>query len=127
MIKFAGPVIDDATIAHVADVLAVWTMTEFDRLRAIESDHGLAWAAVESRFHYRDNPVVQVVAIKVSTLPQVAVVPELRRYQGCVSWVNLDEPIDVNGVSPVISESDLQKCLERLERALGDSTRLAPD
>src|SRR5215475_3552945 len=78
---------DEGTIriAHVADVVGLWTVTELEKLRAIDTEHGLAWSAVESRFHYRDNPIVQVVAVRVSALKEPVVVPELRRYQGCVS------------------------------------------
>ncbi|HEY9228083.1 MAG TPA: DUF1802 family protein [Gemmatimonadaceae bacterium] len=112
---------DEGTIriAHVADVVGLWTVTELERLRAIEAEHGLAWSAVESRFHYRDNPVVQVVAVRVSTLREPVVVPELRRYQGCVSWVALEDPVAIEGSAPVLSAEIIEKRLETLERALG--------
>lgn len=106
-------------IAHVADVLGVWTVTELERLRAIDSEHGLDWSAVSSRFHYRDRPVVQVVAVRVSALPTPVVVPELRRYQGCVSWVALDEGIDVRNATPTVDPALIQKRLRQIEQALG--------
>lgn len=106
-------------IAHVADVVGVWTVTDLERLRAIEAEHGLAWEAVESRFHYRDRPVVEVVAVRVSALPNPVVVPELRRYQGCVSWVALETGIDVADAVPAMSADALGERLARIERALG--------
>src|SRR5688572_28479284 len=45
-------------LEQVADVVAVWQVQELDRLRAIADLHGLAWPAVESRFHYRQRPGV---------------------------------------------------------------------
>ena len=74
----------------VARVVAVWQVAALEPLRAIEAAHGLAWPAVESRFHYRNRPGVQVVATRVHRLRTPVELPEQRRYQGCVSWVVLD-------------------------------------
>src|SRR5262245_23132229 len=112
-------------IAHVAEVAGLWTVTELDRLRAIEGEHGLAWGAVESRFHYRDRPVVQVVAARVSTLREPVVVPELRRYQGCVSWVALESGISVAGAAPAVDDATLRARVERIEQVLGADDRAA--
>ena len=110
-------------IAHVAEVVAVWHVTELERLRAIEPMHGLAWAAVVSRFEYRNRPEVRVVAVRVSALPEVHEIPETRRYQGCVSWVALDVPIDVAGARPVIAEPELGAGLAAMTDALGAPER----
>jgi hypothetical protein len=106
-------------ISHVADVTAVWHVRELDRLRAIERHHGLAWPAVVSRFEYRGRPEVRVVAVRVSRLPVVHEVEETRRYRGCVSWVELDQAIDVGGAEPVLDANDGAARLDQLIRALG--------
>jgi hypothetical protein len=112
---------DEGTIGitHVADVVGLWTVTDLERLRAIDGEHGLAWSAVESRFRYRDRPVVEVVAVRVSALRSAVVVPELRRYQGCVSWVALEEGVDASGATPVISVPTLDARVDRLAQVLG--------
>lgn len=112
---------DEGTIriTHVADVVGLWTVTELESLRAIDDEHGLAWKAVESRFHYRDNPVVQVVAVRASALKEPVVVPELRRYQGCVSWVALENPVAVADATPAVDDATLHARLARIEHALG--------
>ena len=106
-------------VAHVADVVAVWHVTELERLRAIEPAHGLAWGAVASRFAYRNRPEVRVVAVRVSALSQVHEIPETRRYQGCVSWVELDAPIDVAGARAVLPPDVLDARVAELTSALG--------
>ncbi|MEP6493201.1 MAG: DUF1802 family protein [bacterium] len=105
-------------IEYVADVIGVWQVMELDRLRAIESEHGLAWSAVESRFHYKDKPGVQVVAVRVSRLPEPVSVPDVKRYQGCVSWVELDNDIDVSNTRPVLDDVGLIMRLAALRSAL---------
>ena len=105
-------------IEHVADVLGVWEVSSLDRLRAVDDAHGLAWNAVESRFHYKNRPGVQVVAVRVSRLPEAVIVPETRRYLGCVSWVELDDGIDVSNVTPVLDDASLLMRVAAIRNAL---------
>ena len=109
-------------LSLVADVAAVWQVSDLDSLRAIEGDHGLAWTAVESRFNYRGVPGVQVVAVRVSRLPATVELPEIRRYAGCVSWVELDDDVDVSGASVVLDASTFGARMAGLTNALGEPT-----
>lgn len=108
-------------LALLAEAVAIWSVQELNALRAIEGAHGLDWSAVESRFHYRDRPGVQVVAVRVRRMPRVVELPEVRRYGGCVSWVALDQEVDVAGAIPVLDERVLAGRLEALRAALGPS------
>ena len=105
-------------IEAVADVVGVWQVTELAALRAIEGEHGMSWPAVESRFHYKNKPGVQVIAVRVSKLAVPVVVPETRRYLGCVSWVELDDAIDVSNATPVLDDAALMMRVARLKNAL---------
>ena len=106
----------------VADVAAVWQVADLESLRAIDQEHGLAWPAVESRFNYRGVPGVQVVAVRVSRLAAAAELPDVRRYSGCVSWVELDGDVDVSGASPVLDSPAFDVRLARLHAGLGEAT-----
>jgi hypothetical protein len=108
-------------ISLVAEVAAMWHVEELERLRAIEPFHGMAWPAVASRFEYRGVPELRVVALRVLRLPAVHDIPDTRRYQGCVSWVALDEAIDVGGAVPVLDESVLAARVAALTGALGSA------
>ena len=103
----------------VCDVAGVWKVDELERLERIANEHGLTPAAVASRYHYRNEPGVQVVAVRVSRLNEPVELPEIRRYLGCVSWVALDEPIPVVGAVPVVGDAEFEERLSRLERQLG--------
>jgi hypothetical protein len=107
----------------VAEVAAVWAVSSLEALRAIELEHGLAWGAVESRFHYKGRPGVQVVAVRVLRLQRAVEVPEVRRYQGCVSWVALDAGVDVSGAAPVVGDDAFAARLAALRAALGEPVR----
>lgn len=105
-------------LRYVAMVAAVWPVTELDRLRGIGSEHGLTWEAVESRFKYRDDPRVHVIAARIATLPSAVTLPEARRYLGCVSWVKLDGDVDVAGAQPVLDDASFAARLRALASAL---------
>lgn len=106
-------------LAYVAEVVGVWKVQSLEPLRRIELLHGLSRGAVTSRFHYRDKPGVQVVAVRVSRLAAPVEVPEARRYQGCVSWVALDAPVDVAAAVPVLDADVLAERVVALTAALG--------
>ena len=106
-------------LTHVADVAGVWAVDDLALLPAIEAEHGLAAHAVESRFHYRNRPGVQVVAARVRQLAEPVELPEARRYAGCVSWVELDADVDVSGASPVLDDDAFAARVQRLTTALG--------
>ena len=103
----------------LATVAGVWPVEELERLRGIEGEHGLAWPAVESRFHYKNRPGVQVVAVRVARLPAPIELPEARRYLGCVSWVALDDALDVAGAMPVLDDAAMRRHVAALTSALG--------
>jgi hypothetical protein len=116
----ARPPAGQIVISHLATVHAVWHVTELDALRAIENEHGMAWNAVESRFHYRNNPGVRVVALSLASLPRAVTVPETRRYLGCVSWVELDEGIEVSAAAPIIPAENVARRIDVMRQALGE-------
>lgn len=107
-------------LRYVGEAVAVWHVMELEPLRAVASEHGLDWAAVTSRFHYRDTPGVQVVAVRVARLPTDVEVPEARRYRGCVSWIELDRDVDVSGATAVVAPEQFAQRLARLHAALGE-------
>lgn len=115
----AQPQAGTVRLALLATVAGVWKVDDLEALRGIEREHGLAWDAVASRFHYRNRPGVQVVAVRVARLPHAVTVPEERRYLGCVSWVALDDPVDVRGAVPVLDGDGFAARFETLRRALG--------
>jgi hypothetical protein len=96
-------------VTHVAQVAHVWQTAALAPLRHIEDEHPLAWPAVESRFYYRGTPGVQVVALRVARLPTPVDVPELPRYRGCVSWVELGQDVDVAGAIPVVADAEFSR------------------
>ena len=77
-------------ISLFARVTQVERVTEISELAQFEQQHILSKETVQSRFRYRD-PGLFVLHLQVSALPASALIPNLARYAGCHSWVELDD------------------------------------
>ena len=106
-------------LTHVAESVAVWNVVDASLLPGVEHEHGLAPSAVLSRFRYRGTPNVRVVAVRVRALPAPVEIPEAPRYAGCVSWLELDDDVDIAGARPVLAESELQRRVAAIGTVLG--------
>jgi hypothetical protein len=108
-------------IEYVAQPAISWSVSDFRRLAAARHELGLSESALQSRFNYRE-PGAEFIALRVERLIKPVVIPDARRYAGCVSWLELDEPIacDAGDVAPVMSESEFQDRLFALVPVLCD-------
>lgn len=102
-------------IEYVAQVAIDCTVTDIGQIAPVRHELGLSLSAIQSRFHYR-RPGLTFSALRVLRLRKPVIVPEQRRYAGCVSWVELDDaiPCDTNDVTPVLAESEFQERLRAL-------------
>src|SRR5579872_5547652 len=75
-------------IEYIAQVAVSVAVTDVAHLAPVQHELGLSLSAVHSRFFYRE-PGLTLAALRVGRLRTPIVVPELRRYAGCVSWLEL--------------------------------------
>jgi hypothetical protein len=109
-------------VDFICEVAAVWTVTELALVHSVSGEYGLSSAAVESRFNYKNRPQIHVIAARVKRLTVPAELRDIRRYKGCVSWVELEEDVDLDGAIPVVADSEFQGRLRALADALGTPT-----
>ncbi|MFB3818744.1 MAG: DUF1802 family protein [Candidatus Methylomirabilales bacterium] len=104
--------------AQVTDEVKV---TDLDRLQALAGLHVLSANCVASRFHYRSRPGAHVLVLRVFRRPAPVRVPNTPGYDGCISWVELDQPLDTEGLTPVLPaaafEARRREVLDRLAAA----------
>jgi len=105
-VQVSQPPADSIPFQLYATVGDMVKATDLDRLRSLEGHHILSWDCVASRFHYRNKPGVHVMTLRVYRAPKVFTLKNTPRYDGCVSWVNLDQALDTAGCTPVLSDAD---------------------
>lgn len=102
--------------AVVDDVFRIENPDVLDRLDGM---HPLSPPAAHARFAYRDRPFVHALILRAHRLPEPVTVADTLRYKGCVSWVELDEPIPTAALTPVLSDEDFATVKGEIIRRLG--------
>lgn len=109
-------------IEYVAQPAISWTVSDCRRLVAARHELALSESALQSRFNYRE-PGAEFHALRIERLITPVVIPDVRRYAGCVSWLELDAPIacEKTDLAPVMSEPEFQERLMALVPLLCDA------
>ena len=119
--SFQGsPPADQVWFDFYAVAEEVWKVDHLDSLRQLEGQHILSRSAVEARFNYR-RPGAHVLALRVFQLPETTRHPNHKRYDGCVSWLELEETLPTASARPVLSEEDFRAKLEAAREALASA------
>ena len=112
---------DAISIQSYAVVTDALKVEDLALLHALEGLHPLDRASVESRFRYRDRPFLHALILRLYSLPESREIPNTLDYEGCISWVELDEALSTSGADPVLSDADFEaqraEILSRLEGA----------
>lgn len=104
-------------LSHWVEVTGVYHVHDLTLALLLAHLHSWTPATVEKRFNYR-SPGIYVLASRVHRAPQVHVVPDLPRYEGCRSWVELEEALPTEGSQPVLSEAAYRNVLLQLDMIL---------
>lgn len=105
------------TYAVVEDALRVESLAALERLEGL---HPLTQETVRSRFAYRNKPYLHALVLRAYRLPEPRTIPNTLDYEGCISWVELDEAISTEGAVPVLSDEEFARARERVLRRLAD-------
>ena len=109
------------TITAWAETICAWKVTDRARLTTIADE--LIWsdAEIDTRFRYRDQPWLFVLALRVHRLGRVQTIPDRPAYAGCRSWIPLQDTVDLSASQPVLSDAQCAERLAALDQALGVS------
>ncbi|HEY0021256.1 MAG TPA: DUF1802 family protein [Longimicrobium sp.] len=75
-------------------------------LDRIQGLHPLSPPAAHYRFNYRNRPYVHALLVRAYRLDEPVTLPDVHRYEGCVSWVQLDHPLPTAGLRPVLTDDE---------------------
>lgn len=100
-------------LAHFAEVTGVYHVT--DLVRALVLAHLHLWSeeTVRKRFAYR-QPGLYVLPVRVYRAEKLQQIPDTARYQGCRSWVDLEQDLPTGAGTPVLGDA----AMEDLHRSL---------
>jgi hypothetical protein len=108
----------NVAITHWCEVVRTWSVTDVDALLQLAPLVAMPWETLETRYRFRPDQALYVIAVKTWELARAAQVEFREIYGGCKSWISVDEEIDVSGSRPVLAERELQAKIEEVDALL---------
>lgn len=91
-------------LEHFAEVIDAFRIEDAASAHLADDLHPLTPEAIASRFLYRERLYLHLLLLRVHRLPEPVMIPNTLDYEGCVSWVELDEPVPTRGLRPVLGD-----------------------
>jgi len=109
-----------------AEVTQVWKAQELLSLQALGPE--LPWTPAElaTRFQYRGQPFLYLLALRIHRLPRPVEIADDPAYAGCRSWIGLREAIPTTGSIPVIHTGEFGIRQARIGRTIGSPRAIIP-
>lgn len=104
--RAAHPDANRVRFQHYAVVEDALRVESLDAVERLESLNSLTADAVRRRFAYKNRPYLHALILRVYQRPTPHVLPNTLGYEGCVSWVDLDEEMSTGGAIPVLDDAD---------------------
>lgn len=105
-------------ISSYAEVAQVWTVPDEAAIARLDSEHPWTRDYILERLYYKAHDPLFAIALRIYRLPEPVMLPYLRSYGGCTSWVTLDEPLSTEGAIPALDDGAFRERLERVEQLL---------
>jgi hypothetical protein len=109
-----------------AEVHQLIPIANLDALRPLDSLHTLNWTTVEQRFWYRNRPGLDLLLLRIYRLPVPHQIQNIERYDGCISWVELEESLSTAGAEPVLAKHAFEEQVHKIRRLAGSASQGAP-
>src|SRR4026207_1155918 len=87
------------TFARVQELIPI---SNVEVLRGLDGLHTLNWATVLERFSYRNRPGLNLLLLRVYRLPVPHEIQNVEKYDGCVSWVELERALSFTDAEPAL-------------------------
>lgn len=105
-------------ISSYATVSRVWVIPDEETLATLEAEHLWTNDYMTERLSYKPADPLFAIALRVYRLPEPVLLPYLRTYAGCTSWVTLDLPLSTEGAMPALNQAAFDVRLSALSALL---------
>jgi hypothetical protein len=111
------------TFARVQELIPI---SNVEVLRGLDGLHTLNWATVLERFSYRNRPGLNLLLLRVYRLPVPHQIQNLEKYDGCVSWVELEPLLSVTDAEPVLDGGVFEDQVQAIRRLADLPSQVTP-
>lgn len=93
------------------EVEGAYEVSEAEDLAALDPHHMWTPEYAESRFKWRPKKPLTVLVLRTYLLPQTVELPYRDEYGGCRSWIELAEPVSVEGARPALTHEEFEELI----------------
>jgi len=97
-----------------------WQIRDAAMLPRLEALTILDTDAIETRYRFRPDQAINVIAVRAYRLANPADIVMKPDYSGCRSWVSIDEEIEIDGSIAALSEETLDAQINSIDMLLTD-------
>jgi hypothetical protein len=108
----------EVSISHWCEVVRSWRVSALEVLLRLEPFVVMSRAVLETRYRFRADQAIHVIGVRVFALPEPRAIEVRPEYEGCRSWLSVEDEIDVAGSIPVLEEPALEARLLAVDRAI---------
>ena len=106
------------TFTHFARTEEVIELTEQGKVEALSALYIWTEDYAQKRLHWKPRHPLSIILLRLYRLEAAITVPYLSRYGGCKSWVELDQPLPLGRLSPVLSDEEFHQRVQEVRDAL---------
>ncbi|MHC5714613.1 MAG: DUF1802 family protein [Nostoc sp.] len=75
---------------------------------------------ISDRLKWKPRQPLYILLLRTYKLPQEQEIPYYPKYAGCKSWIDLNQPIELQAAKPVLSNSAYTQLVETIRGIVGD-------
>lgn len=99
----------EVTISLYATLSDVIPITDPECLEAISTKHIWTTSYTKDRFYWKSDKPLSLLLLRVFRLHHPSKIRVRREYGGCLSWIELAEPVNVGERSAVLNDEDFDR------------------
>ena len=105
-------------ITHWCEVVRTWRTRDAEILQRLEPHVAMPPDTLAARYRFRPDQALHVIGVRTWRLAKPVEVKFNDVYAGCKSWLSVDDEIDIEASTPVLSENDLKTKLDAIDALL---------
>lgn len=109
-----------------ADIKHIFQVTDATTVEALLPFHIWTPQFVTERLRWKPRSPLYVLLLRVFRLPAAHTVPYTPEYGGCRSWIELLEPLSVEGSTPVLDDVQYQQEVRAIATLIDTATHPSP-
>ena len=111
----------EVEVTHWCEVVKTWRISELAMLERLEPAVVMPRDTLLARYRFRPDQALHVIGVRTWRLPSPQRIAFREAYAGCISWVSVDEEVDVTGSVPVLGEDALAARFAEIDVRIGSA------